>query len=195
MKIYTKKGDNGFTSLYGTSNIPKSSTRIQAYGKVDEVNSYLGLLISLLHQSSSKKIQSYIKENQEDIQFLYEIQNNLFCIGGELATIKVQLLKDIPLIQISDVDLIEKNIDQLSKILPQMKNFILPGGSILSSHSHTLRTICREAERHICFLNQKEPIRAILIQYMNRLSDFFFTAARFYNKIKGDTDIFWIPKK
>lgn len=164
MKIYTKTGDKGETSLLNGGRVSKSNDRISAYGSTDELNSFIGLL-------ASDNIKTGHKTD------LYEIQNKLFHIGSMLAIKGDHNLK-IPEITIEDINLIEEKIDILDKKLPQLKEFIIPGGSRETAHCHVCRSICRRAEREVVKLAGYEPVNKLVIQYLNRLSDYFFVLSR-----------------
>jgi cob(I)alamin adenosyltransferase len=172
-KIYTKHGDEGNTSLFGGKKLSKSDLRIEAYGTLDELNSYLGLVIALC-------------ENQELGHELLHIQRTLFRVGTILATNpeKPQL---IPEFNIDEITMLEKSIDEKELILPELKNFILPSGSLLIAHTHVARTVCRRAERRITQLESIETQHKKVLIYINRLSDYLFVLARkfaFDEKIK-----------
>ncbi|MBO5850032.1 MAG: cob(I)yrinic acid a,c-diamide adenosyltransferase [Paludibacteraceae bacterium] len=168
MKIYTKTGDNGETSLVGGVRILKSDARLEAYGTIDELNSFIGLLRS-----------KTLSEND----FLLEIQQNLFIVGGYLATDQSRTkLRDSFVLSEKVITTIEEKIDEMQKKLPPLDNFVIPGENELSSLSHVCRTITRRAERHIYRLNRNMNIDKNLKIYMNRLSDFFFLYARMLSK-------------
>lgn len=168
IKIYTKTGDAGNTSLIGGTKVSKSHLRIEAYGTVDELNSYIGLCWDLLKYKKSRK-------------FLLEIQDCLFTIGSCLACDPEKDTKmKIPDLHEADVVLLEKEIDKMNEVLPLMKNFILPGGHISVSSIHIARCICRRAERCCVRLQQEgEETSPIIIKYLNRLSDYLFVLARY----------------
>ena len=188
MKIYTKQGDNGKTSLFGGQKVSKSDLRIEAYGTIDELNSVIGCVIS------ENKIEKYNHQ-------LLKIQSDLFCIGAELATPPNKLkLKNGEsrigkLITESEINSLENYIDEQQEALPQLTHFILPGGGKSSAVTHLARTVCRRAERIIVSLNEIETIRPEIIQYINRLSDYFFTLARTFAKENGIEETKWIPEK
>ena len=187
MKIYTKTGDKGSTSLFGGTRVAKHHIRINAYGTVDELNSWLGLL-------RDQDIDAHSKE------LLITIQDKLFTVGAILATDpeKAQLKSgkerlNIPLINISDVELLENEIDMMNETLPQMTHFILPGGNTIVSYCHIARTICRRAERMVSLLHENEPVDAMVLTYLNRLSDYLFVLARKLSKDLNANEIKWIP--
>ena len=166
MKIYTRKGDSGQTSLIDGEIVYKHSLSVDTYGTIDELNSFLGLL------------KDYIKDDKiKDI--LNNIQIKLFSIGTILASGKNQNISAKVAIEKKDVEYVELEIDRLNKNLPELKNFIIPGGHKISSYSHVCRSICRRAERKISELNNKSSIDSNILAYINRLSDFFFVLSRF----------------
>jgi cob(I)alamin adenosyltransferase len=165
MKIYTKTGDAGTTSLFGGERVLKSHFRIDAYGTVDELNAYIGLL----------RDQS-VNQNRQPI--LIEIQNKLFTIGAILATEPGNQKVKVPQLQEVDVVTLEKAIDAMDAQLPPIRNFVLPGGHPSVSFGHVTRTVCRRAERLIIGLDAQEKVRPLVVQYMNRLSDYLFVLCR-----------------
>lgn len=165
VKIYTKTGDTGTTSLIGGKRLPKNHIRLEAYGTIDELNSYLGLV-------RSQPIENEIKEQ------IIKIQNALFTIGSNLASENPENLKNFPKISQSDIDFLEKKIDAFEKTLPKMTNFVLPGGSTIVGMCHVARSVCRRAERKIVELSQNEQIEKQLLIYINRLSDYLFVLSR-----------------
>ena len=173
MKIYTKGGDKGQTSLVGGTRVSKAHDKIEAYGTVDELNSAIGIIAC---------------SNEEHANFLKTIQHKLFNAGSILAS-ENDLSFELPSIQLSDIELLEKEIDRLEKGLPRLKNFILPGGSIISAHTHLARCICRRAERRIVGL--EEDKYALILQYLNRLSDYLFVLSREYLRLEGKAEIIW----
>jgi cob(I)alamin adenosyltransferase len=197
VKIYTKRGDSGKTDLFGMAKkINKSSIRVSAYGEIDELNSVIGLIRATLTTNKSKNKNPTLKKNYKNIEKVLEkIQNDLFIIGADLATPKINKkhnkLSKIKKIGTKDINKIEKTIDDCSKNLEPLKNFILPGGSILASLFHISRTICRRAERTTVELNEKEDINKNIIPYLNRLSDLLFVFARISNKLLKIKDIKW----
>lgn len=179
-RIYTKTGDKGGTSLIGGTRVPKSHIRIESYGTVDELNSYLGMVTDM-------------SGDQQVSEWLREIQDRLFTIGSVLATTPGKEVKmKLPDIHESDVTWLETRIDEMNEVLPEMRSFILPGGYMASSACHVARCVCRRAER-ICVAmqEQQEEIPAIVIQYLNRLSDFLFVLARYLSHKNGAPEIPW----
>jgi cob(I)alamin adenosyltransferase len=178
MKIYTKTGDDGSTGLYGGERVSKDSLRVECYGTVDELNSTIGLVNSEIKTESVKKL-------------LFEIQNRLFTIGGELATPTEKKGMAIVKIQNSDIELLEKSIDNFEEKLEPLKQFILPGGTRGASFLHYARSVCRRAERLVTSLAQKEKVSDLILIYLNRLSDLLFVLARFENNENQVSDIPW----
>ncbi|GAA5043471.1 cobalamin adenosyltransferase [Marivirga lumbricoides] len=182
MKIYTKTGDKGKTSLLGGSRVSKANRRIDAYGNVDELNSWIGLL----------RDQSV---NQKRHLLLIEIQDRLFTIGSHLANEGGERQFSIPEIKHSDIDRLEKAIDEMNEELPPMKNFILPGGNPVISYTHIARTVCRRAERGVVALAESEAVEEVIVIYLNRLSDYLFVLSRMVTKELSSTEVPWVPKK
>jgi len=189
MKIYTKTGDKGTTALFGGTRVPKHHLRIESYGTVDELNSYIGLI-------RDQKIDS------KTIETLLKIQNELFTLGAMLATPpEKEILKsgkqrlNIPKISASSIEYLEKEMDSMNLVLPQMTNFILPGGNQMVSFCHIARCVCRRAERLATALNENEVINPDVLTYLNRLSDYLFVLARKLSKDLSAKEIAWIPEK
>ncbi len=165
MKIYTKTGDLGTTSLLGGKRVNKSDLRLEAYGTIDELNAFIGLL-------RSQKI------DKQSIETLIVIQNNLFAIGASLATDNENNEFNLYKISQQDIDKIENEIDHIDEQLPKITNFVLPGGHPTVAYAHICRTICRRAERRIVELAKNTPIEKNIIIYINRTSDYFFVLSR-----------------
>lgn len=184
LKIYTKTGDTGKTSLIGGTKVPKSHIRIEAYGTVDELNAFIGLLGDQLADTHGREM-------------LREIQDRLFTIGSSLACDPdKEIAIKIPDLRESDILLLENEIDLMNEKLPEMKSFILPGGNISVSTAHICRTVCRRAERFVVELNEIEPLaQPLIIKYLNRLSDYLFVLARYIGLLHGVTEIKWTPRK
>jgi cob(I)alamin adenosyltransferase len=183
LKIYTKTGDKGKTSLIGGTKVLKSHRRIEAYGTVDELNSFIGLCLDHLRISNISNILS-------------EIQDRLFTIGSELACDpeKESKLK-IPDLHETDVTLLEKEMDKMNETLPPMKSFILPGGHVAISLLHVARCVCRRAERCcVAMLKKEMEVDPLIIKYLNRLSDYLFVLARFTAQQTGSVEIPWKPR-
>ena len=183
MKIYTKSGDKGTTSLIGGTKVPKSHLRIEAYGTVDELNSYIGLCKDLLTDEQTRKM-------------LLEIQDRLFTIGSSLACDPIKEPKmRIPDLVETDVTLLEKEIDRMNETVPAMKSFILPGGHTTLSHLHIARCVCRRAERCCVRLELESlEVEAIILKYLNRLSDYLFVLSRYEGHQLQVNEIPWKPR-
>lgn len=189
MKIYTKTGDQGMTALFGGTRVPKHHIRIQSYGTVDELNSWLGLL-------RDQEINDQHKE------MLMKIQQDLFTVGAILATDPDKaVLKsgkerlDIPKIGKEDIAMLEQEMDRMDETLPVMTHFILPGGHQAVSYCHIARTVCRRAERMACLLNENQPFDPEVLSYLNRLSDYLFVLSRAFAADLNADEIKWIPSK
>jgi len=181
MKIYTKTGDKGMTSLIGGTKVPKSHLRIEAYGTVDELNSYIGLCRDLLTDETVRRI-------------LQEIQDRLFTIGSALACDPIKEPKmQLPDLKETDVQLLENEIDRMNESIPPMKNFILPGGHPILSHLHIARCVCRRAER-CCVRLENEIPEPLIIKYINRLSDYLFVLSRYTGHEMNIAEIPWKPR-
>lgn len=179
-KIYTKTGDKGSTSLIGGVRVPKNHIRIESYGTVDELNSYLGMVRDMA-------------QNTLVTEWLHEIQDRLFTIGSVLATDPGKEVKmKLPDLHDNDVIWLEQKIDEMNETLPEMRSFILPGGQLAASTAHVARCVCRRAER-ICvgMQQQDEVVPEIIVRYLNRLSDFLFVLARYIAHINGVEDTPW----
>jgi len=181
MKIYTKTGDQGTTALFGGTRLPKSDLRIDAYGTIDELNSYVGLL-------RDQEVNAVRKNT------LIEIQDRLFTIGSILATEPGNTKVKIPALQESDIIFLEKEIDAMDAQLPPMKFFVLPGGHQSVSFGHVARTVCRRAERLVIALHEKNPIDGLVIKYLNRLSDYLFVLCRMMAHELKVEETPWKPK-
>lgn len=182
-KIYTKTGDQGKTSLIGGTKVPKSHIRIDSYGTVDELNSYIGLISDYITDEAARKM-------------LKEIQDRLFTIGASLACDpEKEPRMRMPDLKESDVELLEQQIDTMNEILPAMKHFILPGGHVAVSTAHIARCVCRRAER-ICveMQEQEQYIEPLVIKYLNRLSDYLFVLARYIGHLLHVPEIPWVPR-
>ncbi len=181
MKIYTKTGDKGFTSLIGGTRVPKHHLRIESYGTVDELNSYIGLI----------RDQDI---TEHDRYMLKEIQDRLFTIGSSLASDPEKSRMIIPDLKETDIELLEKEMDLMNEQLPELRHFILPGGNNVISFCHIARCVCRRAERLSVHLAEESSVDEKVNIYLNRLSDYLFTLAR---KIGNECKIpenQWIPR-
>ncbi len=184
-KIYTKTGDRGTTRLIGGTEISKNNSRLEAYGTVDELNSFVGWVLASLNSSSWE---------QNIAQKLAQIQNDLFVVGSLLACEKKDIALTLPHLNPSSISDLEQGMDEMQETLPPLKEFILPGGSTLSAQMHILRTITRRAERRFTaitdFVEQKETLGI----YLNRLNDWFFVTARFCSFQLGTKETVWQKK-
>jgi len=180
-KIYTKTGDKGQTSLIGGTRIPKFDIRIEAYGTVDELNSYIGLIRD-----------QAIDENSRTL--LIEVQDRLFTIGSLLAADPVKNKMTLPQISEQDITVLEKEIDTMNDHLPEMRSFVLPGGHTTISFCHIARCVCRRAERCVLRLNEKEPLNELIYKYLNRLSDYLFVLSRKFTQDLNAPETPWKPR-
>lgn len=179
-KIYTKQGDKGFTKLLGGTSVPKSHPKVEAYGTIDELNSFIGLIRDSTTLDSIR-------------QDLLTIQNKLFVCEAIIASDNPENLKSLPNITESEIVFLEVAIDKMNMDLPELKNFILPGGSVIVSYSHVARCVCRRAERAViqcCDLSEQEQM---VLKYLNRLSDYFFVLARWFGKMNNSAEVIWKP--
>ena len=181
MKIYTKKGDKGTTSLFGGTRLPKNHIRIESYGSVDELNSFVGL------------VRDHVQDTVVEAE-LKNIQETLFTIGARLAADPSKENLWLPEIKPIEVKLLEMGIDRMEESLEPLKNFILPGGHPVVSYCHVARCVCRRAERNIVALSEINEVIPILFQYLNRLSDYFFVLSRFLGKSLGAEEVIWESK-
>lgn len=182
MKIYTRTGDKGTTSLLGGQRVSKSEPRIHAYGTIDELNSFIGLVRD--HSELESKAQVLIR-----------IQNQLFVIGSHLASQPGKSFDYIPALSNIEAIFLEEEIDKMNESLPEMRNFILPGGHKLVSFIHISRSICRRGERLVIELAQTEQVPELIIVYLNRLSDYLFVLARSVSHQVGAEEVPWAPRK
>lgn len=182
MKIYTKTGDLGETSLLGGTRISKGELQIESFGTVDELNSYMGLI-----RDQIWKIPV--------VNELIEIQDRLFTIGSHLANDKNKSGIKLPEITDLDVERLEKEIDEMNESLPPMTAFVLPGGHTTVSYTHIARCICRRVERQVVRLSKVWEVDPIIIKYLNRLSDYLFVLGRKLSKDLGANEIEWQPRK
>lgn len=182
MKIYTRKGDNGTTGLIGGTRLPKHHLRIESYGTVDELNSYIGLL----RDSTS---------DQTVIDVLLEIQDRLFTIGSHLAADPEKSNMQLPQLFEKDIEFLEEKIDSMEQELEPMKFFVLPGGNQLVSHTHIARCVCRRAERMVSHLSETAEVEALILSYMNRLSDYLFVLSRKFTHDLKAIETPWHPRK
>ncbi len=179
MKIYTRRGDAGDTGLYGGARVPKDDLRIRTYGTLDELNAVIGVVLS---------DEEFHADGRA---LLLRLQSELFQLGAELATPRGKTIA-MTLVDQSQVEALEKEIDGMEAQLKPLKSFVLPGGSKGASMIHLARTVSRRAERELVSLNRAEPLRPAVLQYLNRLSDFLFVLARYMNHIAKIDDVPWI---
>ena len=181
MKIYTKTGDKGETSLIGGTRVPKHHMRIEAYGTIDELNSWIGLI-------RDQQI------NDHSVKDLLEIQDRLFTLGSLLAADPEKSRMKLPEIKNEDITFLEKQIDMMNEAIPELKSFILPGGHTTVSYCHIARCVCRRSERLVVKLNEVSPVDGKIIIYINRLSDYLFTLARFLGYEMHVEETPWNPR-
>ena len=182
MKIYTKSGDQGETSLLGGQRVPKDALRIEAYGTVDELNSALGIARAQ-------------KPSAEVDQILGLIQSDLFILGADLAASGEKRSSAVQPLGRGPVERLEQTIDALDARLSPLTTFIIPGGSPLAAQLHLARTICRRAERHVVRLSKSEKVDPLCTMYLNRLSDTLFVVARYANHVEGVREIPWVSNR
>lgn len=181
-KIYTKTGDKGETALFGGRRVPKSDLRVDAYGTVDELNSFIGLLRDSV-------------EDKRTRDELAQIQHRLFTLGAHLASDPAKHPPTPDLLP-EDVQILEMEMDRMDEHLPALKNFILPGGHPTVSACHICRTVCRRAERlTVALVHSGEPVEDLALQYLNRLSDYFFVLARYLAKELGVEEVIWASRQ
>ena len=185
-KVYTRTGDAGKTRLAGGQQVWKDSLRVEAYGTVDELNASVGVVRVL--NASGAGVSPEAERLEADLRW---IQNKLFDVGGILATAPGQVFKNMPQVTGRDVTRLEQVMDRCQKDLAPLKEFILPGGGKISGFLHQARTICRRAERICVRLSREEPVDAVLIKYLNRLSDALFVLARWVSKTQGEPEFLW----
>jgi cob(I)alamin adenosyltransferase len=179
MKIYTKTGDDGTTGLFSGIRVSKDSLRVETYGTTDELNTIIGIAVSQMPDSELKND-------------LLHLNNTLFVVGSDLATpLEPKPKFSINRIKKENIDWLEVRIDDYTSKMPELKNFILPGGSVAAAHLHHARTVCRRAERLCVRLSREEFLGDHLLKFLNRLSDYLFTAARMANYNQGIADVMW----
>jgi cob(I)alamin adenosyltransferase len=179
MKIYTKTGDKGQTSLIGGTRVPKDDIRIEAYGTVDELNSWLGVIRDSVNETHTK-------------QLIIDIQDKLFTIGSHLASDPEKSRMKLPEITDAHVTTLENEMDAIDKVVPPMKNFVLPGGHLAVSYCHVARCVCRRAERCVIHLAGTAPVEDVIVRYLNRLSDYLFMLSRKLTMDLGAEEIPWV---
>lgn len=181
MKIYTKTGDKGQTSLIGGTRVPKHHIRIEAYGTIDELNSWVGVLRDMI-------------QDDKVIQLLIEVQDRLFTIGSLLAADPEKSKMKLPELEPGDITLLEQAIDAMNENLPPMRQFVLPGGHLVVSYCHVTRCVCRRAERNCIHLTELAPVNELILQYLNRLSDYLFVLSRKLTQDLGAIETPWKPR-
>lgn len=182
-RIYTRLGDEGQTNLVGGAIIQKDSLRVGAYGEVDELNSFVGAVRSLTNRVPKGPLGEY----------LAQVQNELFDIGAILATPPTDDLSKLPSLSMDQVGRLERWIDKLIDGLPELKSFVIPGGTELNSALHICRSVCRRAERNVLRLSRAETVPKEILIYLNRLSDLFFAMARYESKVSASPEYLWKP--
>jgi cob(I)alamin adenosyltransferase len=182
IKIYTKGGDKGETSLLGGSRVLKSHERVEAYGNLDELNSFIGLI-------RDQEILPHYRN------VLIRIQENLFVAEALIARDPEKEAQQLPILKEEEILTLENEIDAMNEELPSIRNFILPGGNPVVSYCHIARTVCRRAERSLIRLKQTSPVEDIIIRFLNRLSDYLFVLARKTGKDTGAPETPWIPER
>lgn len=181
MKIYTKTGDTGSTSLVAGTRVSKASLKIDAYGTIDELNAWIGVLRD-----------DAANANRRDI--LKEIQDRLFTLGADLASEPEQTKKKLPDLFETDIELLEKEMDAMNEVIPPLRLFVLPGGHQAVSFAHVARTVCRRAERLIVALTDEEFVNPLVVKYVNRLSDYLFVLSRKITQEQGSEEVAWHPR-
>lgn len=182
MKVYTKTGDSGKTSLVEGTRISKAHLRIESYGTVDELNAVLGLVADQ-------------EVNQPRKPFLKAIQDNLFVIGSNLASDPSKRANKVPPIEVADIAVLESAMDEMDALLPPLRHFVLPGGHSSVSFAHLARTVCRRAERAVTRLYETDEVPELVLVYLNRLSDYFFVLSRMMAQELGVEEVKWVPCK
>ena len=185
-RVYTKTGDRGKTRLAGGQEVAKTSQRIEAYGTVDELNAFMGMVNETLRKEET------LAELRTQVQ---RIQNELFNLGSQLSVLPEDRRENTPVITEADIQRLEKEIDAMNESLPSLTSFILPGGGLVAAWLHVARTVCRRAEREVIRLSEEEALDGTEIPYLNRLSDWLFVAARHVALQTGNEENLWQPEK
>jgi cob(I)alamin adenosyltransferase len=188
-RIYTKAGDGGDTRLVGGQKVRKDALRIEAYGTVDELSACIGLARTALTEPNAPA------EADALARVLARIQNELFNLGSDLATLPADRRPQQPVIEARHITALEHEIDGWNAALPELRSFVLPGGGRVASYLHLARTVCRRAERHIVKLRDAEPIGEHALAYVNRLSDALFVMGRHAARLYGESEPLWEPEK
>lgn len=194
--VYTKTGDKGTTSLVGGRRVKKCDQRVEAYGSVDELNSHIGLLATMLQNKSvDLDIAFDIREQFEELHNqLKQTQNRLFVVQTLLATEDEATYSKLPQIDDSDISAMENWIDTIESRLPKLDSFVIAGGSVESAQAHVARTVCRRAEREIVRLCETEAVEEKITKFINRTSDYLFVLSRFILILENKREIFWSAK-
>lgn len=188
-RIYTKAGDGGFTRLVGGQKVPKNAPRIEAYGTVDELMACLGLARTALARPDAPPDAAALEA------ILRRIQNELFNVGSDLATLPADRHPQRPRVTERHVQALEHEMDAWNESLPELRSFILPGGGLVASYLHLARTVCRRAERQVVGLAGEEPADSQSLRYLNRLSDALFVMSRHASRLYGEPEPLWEPEK
>ena len=188
-KVYTKFGDKGHTSLADGTKVRKDNLRIEAYGTVDELNATLGLCMETLRDRLT--LQATNKEFDFLLEFLLCIQQDLFNIGADLATPLEKRFSGMVFVSEFEISALEKAMDSMNELLPPLKDFVLPSGSMCCAVFHLARTVCRRAERRVVALSELEEINPEVIRFLNRLSDFFFVSSRYVQDVLKVPEVIW----
>lgn len=181
MKIYTKTGDKGDTMLFGGGRVAKHHLRIEAYGTVDELNAFIGLLRDGTTSEAERET-------------LLQTQKNLFVVGSMLAANPEKKNAKPPTLPEAEVEHLEREMDRLTEQLPELRYFVLPGGHPLASQAHLARTVCRRAERRVTEIDEREGVEPVVVRYLNRLSDYLFVLSRYFVHLNGAEEVKWIPE-
>ena len=189
-RVYTKAGDGGETRLVGGQKVPKDGLRIESYGTVDELSAILGLC----RQAAAECKASEVERARFD-RILRRVQNELFNLGSDLATLAEDRHPRQPMVEERHVEALERDLDEMNDQLPELRSFVLPGGGWLSSYLHQARTVCRRAERLTVALARQETLRPECVRYLNRLSDALFVMGRWAAHVTGEPEPLWEPEK
>lgn len=181
MKVYTKKGDQGQTGILGGTRLPKHHLRIESYGTVDELNAFIGVLRDGID----------IEQHRNDLK---KVQDELFTIGSQLASDPEKNKMKLPMIDEKEIAYLEERMDAMDAELPEMRSFVLPGGHPSVSNAHVCRCVCRRAERLCSALSENEAVNPLILQYLNRLSDYFFVLSRHLTMKLGVEEVPWQPR-
>ena len=187
-RVYTRRGDQGETALVGGQRVPKDAPRIEAYGIVDELNAFTGLARATIAELQNAQLSRLGG-------ILLRVQHELFNLGSILATLPEDVHPRQPRITSAEIDLLEAEMDEMNSGLPDLRSFVLPGGSRLNAELHICRTVCRRAERAVVLLARTEPVPAEAVQYLNRLNDGFFVWSRWASHVTGAAESLWEPDR